>query len=1333
MVENLRNYPGSLHNHTQYSNLRLRDCIIKENELIDYAIELGHSVVGITDHESVSNAVKVQKYYKKVKEKCPDFKVILGNEIYLCRNGLNKDNFNKDNDRYYHFCLYAKDLIGHQQLRELSTKAWQRSYIARGMRRVPTYYQDLYDILSVNPGHLIGSTACLGGLVATQLLNFRATNDESLLERIKKWIVQINSLFGQDNFYLELQPSASKEQTYINRELIKLSNELKIPYIITTDSHYLKKTDKPIHKAYLNSQNGEREVDSFYATTYLMNTEELESHLSLTDDELQIAYDNIRRIGDMCEDYDLTRPLKIPSLKWKDCAESVEDYSYYVKLMPELQNFYNSEYAADKKLVWATIDGIKKHSDLQNQQAYDELNLNLQMTWQSSQVNKAQWSAYFLNLQNIIDTCWRAGTIVGPSRGSGGGFLLLYCLDIIQMNKLREPTAMYPWRFLNPVRVSPLDIDVDIEGGCRKEVLNGLRQEYGSNYVSNVATFRTEKSKSAILTSCRGLNISPDTAQYLASLIPSDRGQLRSLHQCFYGDKEKDWPPVKQFVIEMTDNYPEVWETAQRIEGLVAGSSLHAGGVIFVDEPFTNSTALMRAPDGTLCTQFDLHDCEDVSLIKMDLLSVEAMDKIHACLNLLIEYGYVEEKPTLKETYESVIGIYNLERNDPKMWDMALEHKIQSLFQMEKQSGITGLAIAKPKSIDELAVLNSVIRLMAPEKGAEQPLNMWARYRADINNWYKEMRDYGLADDEIQWLSSHPAVHTGICESQEGLMSLLQEPRLGGHDLTFCDKTRKAIAKKQGKLFDECEQIYFATAKEKNCSQKLVSYVWNVLLRVQRGYSFCAAHTHSYSLIALQEMNLAYKYPIIFWNCACLITDTGGAEIIDEEEEIFELEAENYDSNIEDFSAEPDNEEDTDEEEEDISAQKKKKKSSTTNYGKIASAIGKMKTEGISIVHPDINTSTYTFSPDVNNNAIRYGFSGITRINNELISTIIDERPYTSLKNFLDKVKVTKPQMVNLIKSGAFDSFGERIDIMHEYVNLISDTKQRITLQNMAMLIKFGLIPDEYDLQRRIFNYNKYIKGLANGDKYELDNIAFSFWEKNFDIDLLIPSNSESGFAATKVAWDKLYKQSQDKIRPYIKSHNEELLTAVNNQLTSDTWDKYCTGSISKWEMDSVSYYDHEHELEPCRKTLKMRGIVNFFNLPDEPIVDRVMLIKGKEVPIYRIDRIAGTVLDRDKTKKTITLLTLDGVVTVRVYGPVFSYYDKQISEKDASGKKKVIEASWFKRGQKIIVTGMRQGDTFVAKKYKSTRYPLIERIDKIYENGGITTVSVRADEVEEE
>lgn len=436
-------YPGGLHNHSEYSNLRLRDCIIKTEDLLWYAAELGHEVIAITEHEAICNHVKAEKVYKKVKEQYPNFKMIRGNEIYLCRNGLNANNFNREYDRYYHFILLAKDAVGHQQIREISTRAWHRSYLARGMRRVPTYYQDLFDIIGAQPGHVIGSTACLGGALATQIL--RARKDSSLNEKIKIWINQMDNLFGHGNFFLELQPSDGKEQIYVNSKLVELSKELNIPYIITTDAHYLKKEDRSIHKAYLNAQDGDREVDDFYSTTYIMDTEELESYMKLTREELDYAYQNILNIKDMCEDYSLLKPLKIPQLPWVDKNNYQIDQRYWCSEIPYLETFWESEYEGDNVLADMIVLALEQEN-ITDKQSFDEVNECLRMTWVSSEKNKAHWSAYFLNLQKIIEECWKAGTLVGPGRGSGVGFILLYLLDITQINPLKETTKTFNWR-----------------------------------------------------------------------------------------------------------------------------------------------------------------------------------------------------------------------------------------------------------------------------------------------------------------------------------------------------------------------------------------------------------------------------------------------------------------------------------------------------------------------------------------------------------------------------------------------------------------------------------------------------------------------------------------------------------------------------------------------------------------------------------------------------------------------------------------------------------------------------------------------------------------------
>lgn len=196
-----------------------------------------------------------------------------------------------------------------------------RSYKTGKMRRVPTYYQDLIDIIGTNPGHVIGSTACLGGFLPTKLLQLKTLPEDwqgDFLQKIEYWILQMETIFGKGNFFLEMQPSPNKEQIYVNKELLKLSKEMNVPYIITTDSHYVKKEDAFIHKAFLNSQDGEREVDSFYQTTYLMGTAEIEEYFNyFSEEELQISYKNILKIKKMCTDYSLKKALKIPSLKWR--------------------------------------------------------------------------------------------------------------------------------------------------------------------------------------------------------------------------------------------------------------------------------------------------------------------------------------------------------------------------------------------------------------------------------------------------------------------------------------------------------------------------------------------------------------------------------------------------------------------------------------------------------------------------------------------------------------------------------------------------------------------------------------------------------------------------------------------------------------------------------------------------------------------------------------------------------------------------------------------------------------------------------------------------------
>ena len=466
-------------------------------------------------------------------------------------------------------------------------------------------------------------------------------------------------------------------------------------------------------------------------------------------------------------------------------------------------------------------------------------------------------------------------------------------------------------------------------------------------------------------------------------------------------------------------------------------------------------------------------------------------------------------------------------------------------------------------------------------------------------------------------------------------------------------------------------------------------------------------------------MNLAFKYPIVFWNCACLITDSGGTEDESNEEEDEEEAQVNY-SNCVDFGEEDEEddieEEDDDDEDEraDTIKKKKKKKNKSTNYDKIANAIGKMRFEGISVMPPDINRSGYTFSPDVENNTIIYGLSGITKIGEELVKNIIDNRPYYSLKDFVERVKVNKTQVINLIKAGAFDWSGDRVRLMQNYIDEISDKKQDLNLRNMQMLITYNLIPEEMDFYRRLFNFNKYLKNFKEGIYYLVNEPCFQFLEENYDIDMLVPTEDGS-FKIEQAKWDKIYKKDMGPMRNYIKAHKIEMLQKLNDRLFNEQWKKNCLGTISKWEMDSISFYYHEHELAGVRN--QTYGFVDFFKLPEEPEIENMLCINGRDIPLYKLHRICGTVLSKNKNKNTVSILTTSGVVNVKIWNNQFVKYDKQISEKTPEGKKKVIEKSWFSRGNKIAFVGIRRGDVFIPKIYKNSAWSepinLIVKIDE--------------------
>lgn len=462
-------------------------------------------------------------------------------------------------------------------------------------------------------------------------------------------------------------------------------------------------------------------------------------------------------------------------------------------------------------------------------------------------------------------------------------------------------------------------------------------------------------------------------------------------------------------------------------------------------------------------------------------------------------------------------------------------------------------------------------------------------------------------------------------------------------------------------------------------------------------------HALAYSFVGIQTLYLATNFPEVFWNCACLIVNAGGAELMDAD--------------------------DVDDDEDDT----EKKKNKSVNYGKISTAIGETLKKGISVLPPDINRSSLIFAPDLEQNSIVYGLKGITRIGTQLVYDIINGRPYTSINDFLNKIKVNKTQMIALIKSGAFDSLcGNRETAMNDYLDLIADKKKRITLQNMQKLIEFNLIPDEYEFEIRVFNFNKYIKKFKEGTDYRLDTIAMKFFTENYDESVLrniVVNGNEQTALISQSTWDNTYKKAMNPIRDWMKKNQQQILDALNQKLVELVAEKYTEGNISKWEMDSLGFYYHDHELINLKKDIY--DITNFFNLPEEPEIDRSFEKDDKKINMYKIHRIAGTVIDKDKNKSSVILLTQDGVVTVKVWKNQYAIWDRQIARKNPDGTKTIVEKSFFQRGNKLIITGIRREDNFIPKKYKNTEWPLFEKIIELDDKGFIIESATERAEVD--
>ena len=1239
----------SIHNHSHFSNFRLRDSTSKPEEIIDEAINKGLSGICITDHETIAGAVKFFDYYNNLKmnNKLPDgFKVGVGNEIYLVPDSIKEKVENNEPVKYYHFLLLAKNERGFEFLKKQSSLAWKNSYYYRGMERTPTYYDELKELMKDYKGDVIASSACLGGHLPQLIL--KLDNDEkqgldvkNIKIEIHQYINYMKEVFGEDDFYIELQPSHNEEQQIVNQRILSIADAYSIKPIVTTDAHYLNKEQADFHEQYLTAQEGEREVKEFYATTYIFSYEEL---LEFFDkDLLNRLIDNTNEIKDKLEHINFKQEMRIPiahipQYTLNNLFKNIDKDEY-----PNIFEMVNSDIDIDRYYAHLIAEGIESHNEKMNETNLKRIDTEFNEILSISKQLGQPLSSYFVLMKEFVDLMWTV-SLVGVARGSASCYYTNYLLDIVQINPIKY--NLPHWRFLTKSRPELPDIDADAESSKRKEILDLVKENYGEENVLNIGTYTTEGPRAASLTACRAMGIDPDTAQNITNMIPRDKGITWNLKDAFLGNEKENKKPSAQ-LIKATDEYPGLQELMIKSQGMVSGRGQHASGLIVFPNGYTNQNAMMKTSGDKEITQFDAEDTAFMGGLKYDFLSINALDRIRTSMDLLLEHGKIEWQGSLKETYNKYFHPDVLEMNDVKMYEMLFDGDIISAFQFETVVGRATLEKVEATNFDEIAAANSLMRLSVDQ--GEQPVDKFVRYKNNPGEWEQDMIDYGLDLSERKILHEVLDSRYGVCDTQELLMILSMRPEISNYGLSQANKLRKSVAKKDKKLQMEQKKLFYNACRENNVSDVMMSYVWNECFKLQFGYAFSLPHIVGYTMILMIEMNIALKYGSIYWKAANLNVESG---IIGDSEK-------------------------------------------GSNYGKIAKAVENFKDI---ISPPSLSKSNIGFSPNEKDNKILYGLKPIEGINIEMAQQIIDNRPYKDIDDFYEKNVengiLTERKMVMLIKAGLFDEIDkDRRKVMIDFISKIEQPKNKLTTVHIKKIRH--LIPEEFNEQLEVYDMRDKIKNEDNNDlmkeymqKYH--NKVKEYTTKMYDEDYYY--DDDGNFVIEEKVFEKYYKDVCFSLLDWLKTDEAtELEAKVRRQ---EYWLEHCSGSISRWEIESINAYLSDHELNEYNLS-EYFNISDFHDMPEEPEILRYNNGRGgKKWPVYKTYEIAGTVVDNDPTKGIATMITQFGVVQVRVGKGRFQNYHRKIMVGEGKDRTN-IDDTWFKRGTILVCVGYRRFNDF--------------------------------------
>ena len=781
-----------LHLHTEFS---LLDGFARIDRLFERVKQLGMDAVAITDHGVMFGVVDFYKAAKK-----SGVKPIIGCEVYVApRTRFDKEaNIDKNAG---HLVLLVKNEIGYQNLIKLVSVGFTEGF----------YYKPRidYDLLKKHAEGLIGLSACIGGDVQRLLL-------EGNLSEAENVALMLDDIFGNGDFYLELQDHAMPEQKIINRRLIDLSKKTGIPMVATNDVHYLEREDEPVHDILLCIQTGKvlRDKDRMKFPSkefYLKSPDEMHELFKGREDALI----NTVKIAEKCNfDFDFSRTH-----------------------LPE----YNIE-QSDPKLYLRTLclEGMRKK--------YEDESLHLdRLNYELDVIDRMGYNDYFLIVWDFIRYAKTSGIFVGPGRGSCGGSLVAFVLDITDVDPIKYDLIFE--RFLNPERVTLPDIDIDFEDDRRGEVIDYVIAKYGKDRVAQIITFGTMAARAAIRDVGRVMDIPYIEVDKIAKEIPMELGMTL--------EKALKVNPKLVELVNHSDEAKALMDAAIKLQGVPRHASTHAAGVVISKNPVDTYVPLY-VQEGGISTQFNMSLLEELGLLKMDFLGLRTLTVLKNALQL------IEEGRNKKVVLE------NIPQDDSAVYEMIGRGDTLGLFQLESTGFRRFMRELKPSGFEDIIAGISLYR--------PGPMDSIPTY---IQNKY-DLSKIVYKDEKLIPILN---ITYGCLVYQEQVMRIVRE--LAGYSYGRSDIVRRAMSKKKMDVMEK-ERDYFINGKldasgnvelpgcvRNGVSKEAASAIFDDMVDFAK-YAFNKSHAAGYAIIAYQTAYLKCHYRVEYM--AALMTSVMGSQ-----------------------------------------------------------------------------------------------------------------------------------------------------------------------------------------------------------------------------------------------------------------------------------------------------------------------------------------------------------------------------------------------------------------------------------------------------------------------